>query len=368
MISFWEEFMAYFKKMILAMGILSMLLIDFLYPCTTFCFRNKGDWIFGRNYDWDVEYALIMVNKHQVSKTALVQPGIKAAAWVSKYGSVTINQYGRELPLGGMNEAGLVIEVMGLSNTQYPKPDDRAVVRDLQWVQYQLDTATTVAEVIASDQKIRIDNSKSQPLHFLVCDRKGQAAAIEFLDGKMRAYTGKTLPQSALANSTYDDSNTLYGLCQGNPEKPAFAKADNSLQRFILASKGVKTWDQDKKKEKPVDYAYQILEKVSVSRTLFRVVYDVKAGIIYFRTKSTPQIRSIEMKKFDFNCSSPVKILDILADLKGDVTGQFQDYSTEANLNLIKKSFQATEFLKNTPPERLSILASYPESLTCKRR
>jgi hypothetical protein len=72
------------------------------------------------------------------------------------------------------------------------------------------------------------------------------------------------------------------------------------------------------------------------------------------------------MKKFDFNCSSPVKILDILADLKGDVTGQFQDYSTEANLNLIKKSFQATEFLKNTPPERLSIIASYPESLICK--
>ena len=34
------------------------------------------------------------------------------ASWVSKYGSVTFNQYGRELPTGGMNEAGLVVETI----------------------------------------------------------------------------------------------------------------------------------------------------------------------------------------------------------------------------------------------------------------
>jgi choloylglycine hydrolase len=32
----------------------------------------------------------------------------KTISWISKYGSITFNQYGREFPTGGMNEKGLV--------------------------------------------------------------------------------------------------------------------------------------------------------------------------------------------------------------------------------------------------------------------
>jgi len=74
-----------------------------------------------------------------VEKTALLYPETvgQPAKWVSAYGSVTFNQFGRELPLGRMNEAGLVIEIMWLTQTEYPHSDRRPALRELQWAQYQ---------------------------------------------------------------------------------------------------------------------------------------------------------------------------------------------------------------------------------------
>lgn len=65
--------------------------------------------VFGKNYDWHLEFGYLMINKRNVTKTAM-QTGTaidSPAAWTSRYGSVTFNQYGRESPMGGMNEAGL---------------------------------------------------------------------------------------------------------------------------------------------------------------------------------------------------------------------------------------------------------------------
>lgn len=33
--------------------------------------------------------------------------------WTSRYASVTFNQWGREFPMDGMNEAGLVVALVG---------------------------------------------------------------------------------------------------------------------------------------------------------------------------------------------------------------------------------------------------------------
>jgi len=70
--------------------------------CTTFCYQDGGALVFGKNYDWNVEDGLVVVNKRGVVKTAMIERG--PATWTSKYGSVTFNQYGREFPSGGINE------------------------------------------------------------------------------------------------------------------------------------------------------------------------------------------------------------------------------------------------------------------------
>ncbi len=124
----------------------------------------------------------------------------QSAQWTSKYGSVTFNQYGCELAHGGMNEVGLVIEAMALYDTIYPKPDSRPFVHRSQWVQSQLDNCKAVEDVINNDLKIRISPIYSGPgTHFLISDRTGNCANIEFLNGKMDVYnyireTNKSIP------------------------------------------------------------------------------------------------------------------------------------------------------------------------------
>jgi penicillin V acylase-like amidase (Ntn superfamily) len=58
--------------------------------------------------------------------------------------------------------------------------------------------------VLAHADEIRI--AGRVPLHYLVADRSGSAAAIEFLDGRLRARTGPTLPVAVLTNDTYERS------------------------------------------------------------------------------------------------------------------------------------------------------------------
>ncbi len=351
------------KFILILVVIIALLLPVTSRACTTFCFQHKGDWVFGRNYDWMIEHCLITVNKRGVAKTAFTQDN--PAQWVSKYGSVTFNQYGREFPLGGMNEAGLVIECMWLEHAEYPHPDSRNGMSELQWIQYQLDNHATVDEVLASDKEIRIAVRYSTPLHFLVCDRQKGVAAIEFLGGKMVGHTKDGLPVTALTNNTYEYSKRLLNIFSGDENSEEFDAADYSLKRFIWAGQGVDNWDP-KTCGDAVDYAFGILNKVAIDMTMFRIVYDVGNSRIYYRTKSNTSIRFFDFSKFDLSCDTPAKILDVSAG-EGDVTTLFSDYTYEANYDLIKKSFSETGFLRDVSEEVLQMRARYPENLPCEK-
>ena len=156
----------------------------------------------GKNYDWGVEDGLVIINKRGVKKTAIAlnEDFGQPAKWTSKYGSITFNQYGREMPMGGMNETGLVVEMMMLRETQYPAHDSRPSISNLQWIQYQLDNFSTVKEVISSDSKVRI-YSGNTGLHYMACDKMGNCASIEFIGGKLVYHINETMPVKVLTNS-----------------------------------------------------------------------------------------------------------------------------------------------------------------------
>jgi len=326
--------------------------------CTTFCLNDDGAPLFGRNYDWMVDDGLVMVNKRGVEKNAAFVD--VPATWTSKYGSVTFNQYGREMPHGGMNEAGLVLDLMWLGEAVYPVPDQRLEIGVLQWVQYQLDNHSIVAEVIASDADVRIRDG-SVPLHFLVCDARGDCAVIEFLGGEMTARTGDQLPYAALANSTYDDSIAFADpYLAGCGELPT---GGGSLERFTRAADLCARFNGDTPVP-PVDYAFSILENVGQGEaTMWSIVYDYDGSRIYFRTLAAPEIRYVDTSAFDYSAGTPVQILDMNVGLSGDVSGEFADYSYEANRALIGASFAGTDFLKDIPEETLDAIANIPENM-----
>jgi choloylglycine hydrolase len=345
---------------ILSVPLLLCLSFNQAFACTTFCLKHNGEVLFGKNYDWMVGDGLVFVNKRGMAKVSSAEDRTNPAKWVSKYGSVTFNQYGRENPSGGMNEAGLVIELMWLDETQYPKADARPTVGTLEWIQYQLDNSATVAEVIANTDKIRV--SSQVTLHYLVNDKAGNTATIEFLDGNLVAHRGETLPVATLTNDTYAKS-----LNYSQTTSVENARTNRSLDRFVRAAQKTSAFDKRTRSEsEAVNYAFEILSNVAQERsTQWSIVYDQKRGKIHFRTLRTPQIKTIDAKGFDYSCGTNVKIYDMNANGVGDITARFKDYTRRANRDLIERSFNGTDFLKQIPAPIKDLLASYPEQFAC---
>jgi choloylglycine hydrolase len=321
-----------------------------------------------------------MVNKRGVSKTAQLGPKWdkkQPASWTSQYGSITFNQMGRGDPTGGMNETGLVIELMGLKTTRYPEPDSRPSIFAGQWIQYQLDNFSTVEEVIASDSQLRITPKVEPKLHVLVSDSIGNCAVIEFIDGKMVYYTKETMPVKALTNSRYARNIKFWE--KGELPYYDFAR---SVHRFVSVANMLKNYDP--KTSKPiVDYAFDILKNVAVGgidgmqvqyygiTTQWSIVYDIKNLRIYFRTFANQKIRYINLKSFDFSCKTPVKVLDIQTDLSGNVTNNFIDYTQQVNRKLIGNAFKKVSVLPEAPvmpEEALDAISRYPETTICTDR
>jgi len=328
------------------------------FACTTFCLRNKGEVLFGKNYDWTIGDGAVFVNRRGVSKWSGLENEKNPAKWTSKYGSVTFNQYGWESPSGGMNEAGLVIELMWLDDTKYPAPDLRPAIDVLEWIQFNLDTAATTAEVIANSEKVRIASRIN--LHYLVNDKQGNAATIEFLNGKLVANTGDKLPAPALANDTYERS-----LNYSRMAPPA--KSESSLDRFTRASTKAMEFAASTKIERDaVDHAFGILDDVAQKNsTQWSIVYDQKRGRVYFKTRKSPEIKMIDTTAFDYSCSAPVKMFDMNASGGGNVSHRFSNYTRAANRDLIERAFSGTDFLRGVPAAMKDGFAAFPEKFQC---
>jgi penicillin V acylase-like amidase (Ntn superfamily) len=289
--------------------------------CTTFCINHNGQIVFGRNYDWVTGAGILNSNQRGMFKTSMKTGNGSAISWVSKHGSLTFNQYGKEFPTGGMNERGLVVELMWLDGTQYPKPDQRPAIGVLQWIQYQLDNAATINDVITSDSQLRI-TEKGTPLHYLVADANGDVATIEFLDGKMVVHRDKELPLAVLTNDTY--SNSINAVVKHEDLANASFQ-NNSLDRFAKACDMVNKAKDLKSDISLTDYAFSILDKVSQNNfTQWSIVYDITAKKINYKTAQNKQPKVVNLSAFDFSCLKPSKMFVINQEAKGDISNKFR--------------------------------------------
>jgi choloylglycine hydrolase len=305
--------------------LLSVLLLcsaaQMILACTTFCINKNGQIVFGRNYDWVTGAGMVNTNQRGLFKTSMPSGNGSTISWISVYGSITFNQYGKEFPTGGMNEKGLVVELMWLDGTKYPADDGRPAVGVLQWIQYQLDNAATVAEVIGSDSKLRI-NERATPLHYLVADAAGNVATIEFLNGKMTVHQDKDLPFPVLTNDTYASSvQTAKPIVE---KKTEVNLSNNSLDRFVKACGMVKKYTENKLDIPVTDYAFSILDKVAQGNfTKWSIVYDISNKKIYFKTASNKEIKQVQFSAFDLACNKPAKMFNMNQEGSGDISSRF---------------------------------------------
>ncbi|MEJ2597536.1 MAG: linear amide C-N hydrolase [Anaerolineales bacterium] len=294
--------------------------------CTSFCLDNGDQAVFGTNYDNQIWEGLLFVNPRGVTKSGW-EAGTsgKYARWTAEYGSVTFNLAGTQMVWAGMNEAGLTISTMWLGETENPEPDERPPLVSALWIQYQLDTCATIAEVMANDARVRIVDTVD---HYLVCDRSGACAAVEFLEGKTVFHAGDAMPLKTLTNHAYQKAIQAWQAKR--------LRGDNSLERFGIAADRVSDF-QPGEALPAVDYAFEILDRASGqatggSPTQWSIVFDTQNLRVHFRTSRNPQIRSLDFSRLNFDCGSPVQMLDVHAPLSGDISDKLGQFTFDANL------------------------------------
>lgn len=338
-----------------------ILLSEIAIPCTTFLINKDGEIIFGKNYDWMTGTGMLVVNKAGIKKNTFGENPIQ---WKSRYGSVTFNQYGKEFPSGGMNEKGLVIELLWLEETEYPGSDERAQIGILQWIQYNMDNSETVQDVINTDKVLR-PTSRSAKVHYLIADGQGNAASIEFIDGKMVSRTSELMPYTALTNSTYDESVSFHKKRLESMEEYNQPSVRGSFERFSDAC--ILGENYDRSKGSAIDYGFDILSNVAQGEyTQWSIIYDIKNKSVNFRTNSFNDVRTLNYNNVDFSCKTESTILDLEEKVSGDISGRMINFSISENTDIIRKAYSEVPFLKNVSEEEILSTAEIPAKFTCE--
>ena len=293
---------------------------------------------------------LVIVNKRGVAKQSLpAKPGDKPARWLSRHASVTFNQYGREFPAGGMNDAGLVVEIMWLESSEYERADQRPTLNELQWIQYQLDTYGTVAEMTVAAPVLRVSPVYAR-VHYLACDKTGACAAFEHVGGKQVVTHGAR----ALTNHSYAES---VAWAAKQPQPPDGA---GSLPRFARAARQAATPPAGD----PVAAAFGVLDSVRWEESQWNIVYDPVHLRVSFRTRVNRKIKTLDLGKLDASCARPVTLLDIDADASGDVASRLRPYDQATNRAPIERSVRRIR--AQLPAGAVDMMVAYPSALACK--
>lgn len=333
------------------------------WGCSAFSSGIGANPLVAKSYDWALKPGIVFLNKRNVGKAAMyLNPQPNPFRWVSKYGSVTFNQYGRELPNGGVNERGLMIEILWLDSSQYPAPDARPGLNEGQWAQYALDNFATVEEMAANMDQVRLSPIFGL-VHHLVCDRSGACAVFENIGGQLVVSRGEGV--SAITNSTYADSaDYLKGFEGFGGTKSIPMVGYDSRDRFVRIAHLQKQFTDKSTQVEQVNHAFEMLKAVrKVGYSGWNIVYDYTRSSVFFKYLPTGEgIREIDLRGLDFSCRTPVQAFDMTSS---EANFAWHDYSYAENLALIR---QAVEHHKNQLPNPETIaerVAKYPDMTKC---
>jgi penicillin V acylase-like amidase (Ntn superfamily) len=309
--------------------------------------KGKNYCVVGFNENWKSMPGIVVVNKRGIVKKNLswnflvsedkpLEPGIE---WISKYGSVSFNLLGLDLPCYGVNEKGLFIVELYLDRTFSLEDSLKPKMFWGQWIQFQLDNYATVNELVEGlENTCVIDWWPTFPgSHFFVSDKEGNTAAVELINGKFQVSSGKNMPVPILCNRPYQNElkNVERYKAFGGGEifnlysqgwNARFPKAAHLVKNYSVAT-GIS----------PVSYAWNVLDSIKPGD--WQLVADVQNNILYFRSDQGKKIKSINISKCDFSKNNEVKFIDINSNSQGDITNQLSKLTPEINDEYVMKGF-----------------------------
>jgi choloylglycine hydrolase len=257
------------------------------WACTTFAALNAGgDAVLGRNFDWYNRPTLLLFTD---PPGGLASASLVDISYLG-FGEDEPTEAQREgllraplWPFDGMNEAGLAVGMMAVPHAEGGHDVDKSTLDSLAAIRLLLDYARDAEEAIALLQAINVDFGSGPPVHYLVADRGGGSAVVEYLDDEAVVIRSEDAWQVA-TNFVIDETpeGSRSAAC------PRYRSADEALREVD----GLVTEGQ----------AMAILREVSSpgpdAPTMWSVVYNMASGdirIVMGRQYQTMHEFSLEM-------------------------------------------------------------------------
>lgn len=298
--------------------------------CTRAVYQGpNGTVITGRSMDWkdDIPVNLWTFPRGMERHGAA---GPNSIRWTSRYGSVLASSFDIA-SADGMNEKGLVANLLWLAESGYPEIDDRQKPLSVAaWVQYVLDNFATVEEAVGAlraEPFIVVSaeipgTERFATVHLSVSDARGDNAIFEYVDGALtihhdRSYTVMTnspIFEKQLAITEYWDQIGGTHMLPGT---------NRAADRFVRASFYMNAIPRTDETRIAVASVFSVIRNVSVpfgistedepniSSTRWRSVSDHKNLVYYFETVLTPNTFWVDLKRIDFSAGQPVQRLKL---------------------------------------------------------
>ncbi len=304
--------------------ILLIVLLNYQVSACSAFFCNSDNKLLAKNFDWHSGEGYLIKNLKGQVKYSYGFRSSNVAKWTSKYGSITFNQIGKEFPYGGINEQGLVIEQLWLTNSQY-KENNSEVISELEWIQFQLDNYSTVNEVINHINDLTIKPNAT--IHFILADKTGNSTVIEFVDGNVVINNQKSAIQ-IVTNSTLKMSFDYY-----KNTKVVDKSSRNSLDRYCILR------DTLSANSLTVNDAFEklnLVEEIGENyKTYWSIVYNIDKLEIHFKSFNNKNIKTIALTDFDFNKDGKVEY-----SLINSNKVEFKEYDINVNDKLLSSAMK----------------------------
>jgi len=315
-----------------------VLTIQVAYPCSSFVLKNGKTILLGKNFDWTFDKGHLIKNLRNVTKVAYYTHNGQPATWTSKYGSITFNQNGKEMPYGGMNEKGLVVEMLWLEDTKFNINDDKSYVNELEWIQYQLDNFQSIDEVIKAINDLKIYPIKAK-IHYILADKSGKSIIVEYLEGKPFIYEKDANVCQAITNKTVTHSDKYINNLKGIPKRnTSETYRYHQLEKKI---KGLKMPNDISEKT-----AFQMLDHVAIPKgnfkTVWSIVYNIENRSISFFTHTNKKPKTINLNNLNFE--DEVSLYDLNQNTEVVLDKKLIAFSKTENFNMMASSLMHLSF------------------------